>query len=347
MTDNGTQKKLYVYNADQNKEYKKVSWFEKLKLKVFSVNFLVKVLWAIFRFVLLIGISFIIIYPFFTKITSSFMSPDDFLDSTVKMIPKYPTLDQYKYIIIENKYFKALFNTALISGLSAVLQTIVCALVGYGLAKFKFKGRGLVFAFVVLTMIVPNKTLMLSMFMKFKYFDVFGIYKGLNAIFHYSTKATPSIDLINTFWPMLILSATAIGFKNGLYIFIFRQFYKGVPDELEEAAYVDGSGTFGTYFKIILPLTIPMMVTVFMFSFSWGWTDTFYSSIFYTSTGPLMLANIIKVPASLNIMFAASALYNSAVTNTCALLVILPLFIIFLFAQKSLVQGIERSGIVG
>ncbi len=344
---NNQATKKYVHNADAEKEYKKVGFWKRLQLRVFSPQFLIQVVYKIFRFVLLIGISYIIIYPFLTKISASFFSQADFVDSTVKLIPRHPTLDTYKAIIIDNDYFPRLLNTALLSVSTAVIQTLITAIIGYGFAKFKFKGRGLMFALVVLTMVVPNRTLMLSMFMKFKYFDIYGIYAGLNHIFHFTAKATPSIDMINSFWPLLLLSLTGLGFKNGLYIFIFRQFYKGVPDELEEAAYVDGSGIFKTYFRIILPLTIPMMVTIFMFAFSWQWTDTYYSSLFFTSTGPKLLNGLIEVPATMNTAFAAEELYKSAIMNTAGLLVILPLFIIFLFAQNALVEGIERSGIVG
>ena len=190
-------------------------------------------------------------------------------------------------------------------------------------------------------MLIPHDTLLLAMFMKFRYFDIFGIL-GL-------FLERPQLpNLINTEIPLYLLSLTGLAFKNGLYIFIFRQFYKGVPDELEEAAYIDGTGIFKTFFRIIIPLSIPMMTTVFMFAFSWQWTDTFYTAPpFFTTNGIHLLPNIVEVPTSLKIDFAATTLWESAITNTCGLLVILPLFIIFLFAQRSLVEGIERSGIVG
>ena len=267
------------------------------------------------------------------------MSQEDFVDVTVKLIPRHPTLDQWKFIILENKYFLALFNTARISVLCALFQTLICAIIGYGFAKFKFKGRNILFFCVILTMLIPHDTLLLAMFMKFRYFDVLGIFKLLTG---------HQINLINTEFPLYLLSITGLAFKNGLYIFIFRQFYKGVPDELEEAAYIDGTGVFKTFFQIILPLSTQMMTTIFMFAFSWQWTDTFYTaSPFFTTSGEVMLTNIVKVPTSLKVDFAASTLWESAITNTCGLLVILPLFIIFLFAQRSLVEGIERSGIVG
>ena len=92
-----------------------------------------------------------------------------------------------------------------------------------------------------------------------------------------------------------------------------------------------------------------MLVTVFMFSFCWQWTDTFYSGLFYTQTGPLLLNRIIKVPDSLAELTEASstALFGAAVKNTCGILIIIPLVIMYLFGQKYIVQGIERSGITG
>ena len=148
---------------------------------------------------------------------------------------------------------------------------------------------------------------------------------------------------------MVILSIGGIAFKNGLYIFMMRQFFKGVPDELEEAAYIDGENTFGTFVKIILPISIPMMITIFLFAFSWQWTDNFYTELFYnTQNSKLLMPDIVKVPKSLaDPSFAGYNLYSSAIYNTAALLIIMPLLIVYLFCQRHLVQGIERSGIIG
>lgn len=338
-------------NSASKKEMKKdfegkLSFRKRLLMKIFSFQFLKTVVVKIFMYVFLIGISYIILYPFITKISASFMSASDFTDVTVKLIPKYPTLDTYRFVIIENDYFEALINTTLLSLSTALLQTLVTAIIGYGLAKFKFRGKSIVFGLVILSMVIPHKTLQLSMFTFFRYFDIFGIHELFSNLIFGEYQA---IKLVDTVMPLILLSLFGLAFKNGLYIFIFRQFYKGVPDELEEAAYVDGSGIFKTYFRIILPLTIPMMTTIFMFAFSWQWTDKYYNNLFFISgDAPHFLPAIVKVPDSLSsIASASSPLQQSAVLNTCGILVILPLFIIFMFAQKALVQGIERSGIVG
>lgn len=349
---NNSQAEVKVKRETKNTikvEFDRTPFWQRMKAKFINKNFLTKLIWAIFRYVILIGISYIILFPFFTKISSSFMGPEDFVDATVKLIPKNFTFDTYKYIFLENKYMQALGNTALLSISAALLQTFVCAMIGYGLAKFKFKGNKILFLLVVFSMIIPHQTLQLSLFMKFRYFDVLGIIQFLGGGSRWFpqfniTGGTTSINLTNTYIPLAMLSATGLAFKNGLYIFMMRQFYRGVPNELEESAYIDGSGIFKTFLKIILPLSIPMMITIFLFAFSWQWTDTFYTSLFFTRTSIVLMKNVIAIPESLNITYAGSNMYNAAIRNTCGLMIIAPLVVIYLFCQRYLIQGIERSG---
>ncbi len=326
-------------------EFERAPLKERLKAKFLSGYFVGNVVWFLFRFLILLGVSFVIIYPFISKIAGSFMSQDDFIDVTVRLISKNPTLDTYKAIFSELGYWEAFTNTTILSLSCALLQMAVSCLVGYGLAKFKFKGNGIIFLLVILTMIIPHSTLQLSMFRKFRRFDVFGIFSVLGPTLGWKY---PYLELTNTFVPYILLSITGLAFKNGLYIFLMRQFFLGVPDELEESAYIDGSGTFKTFLKIIIPLSVPMMVTVFLFAFSWQWTDEFYHSMFFTSNKTLLMPNLIQeIPKSLQTDYAGQSLFYSAIRNTCGLVIIAPLLIIYLFCQRQLVQGIERSGIVG
>ena len=367
---------------------------ERLKTKFFSFFFLKKVVWFIFRFILLVGISYIVLFPFFTKISSSFMAPEDFVDATVRLIPKHFSVDIYTAIWTENEYLKAFFSTLFISATTALIQTFICCFVAYGLAKFKFKGNKIVFMAVILTLAIPHQTLFLSMHERFLHFDIFGIFQFLNgggidivdtvvdfigdrgwmnaetlasvqsgidqffSYFDVIPSATTGIwnrfqdgkgiSLLGTYWPLIILSLGGLAFKNGLYIFMLRQFFRGVPDELEESAYIDGSGIMRTFFTIILPLSVPMMITVFLFSFSWQWTDQFYTDLFFnTSTSDLwLMPNIIDdIPPSLDIVYPGQNLYNSAIRNTGGLMIIAPLIVMYLFCQRYLVQGIERSGL--
>jgi len=330
------------------KAQEKTSFGMRLRYKYLTPYFAKKLVWIIFRLVLLIGISYVILFPYISKIAGSFMAREDFVDQTVKLIPKYPTLDTYKAIINDNRYFQALFNSTTLSVMAGVCQMLTCAIVGYGFSKFKFRFKGILFVFVILTMIIPHDTLQLSMFMKFRYFDIWGIVGGIKTLFG-STEATPAIgNLLNSYWPLGILSLTGLAFKNGLFIYIMKQYFNGVPDELEEAAYVDGAGIIKTFIRIIIPMSLPMLVTIFMFSFAWQWSDTFYTGLFFTDkTNYLMLPNIVSIPSSLDTQYSAQVTYEAAIRNTCGLMILAPLVIIYLFAQRTLIEGVERSGITG
>lgn len=349
---NMSKKEIRALERQQKREeaYRKIKARDKLpfwvlfRYKFCTWYFVKKFALAIFRYVLLIGISYVILFPYLSKIFSSFMSRDDFVDVTVKLIAKYPTLDTYKAIIRDNAYFQALLNSTTLSLMCALLQTLTCTLVGYGFAKFKFRFKKLLFVCVIFTMIVPHETLQLSLFMKFRYFDIWGIMGGISHLFG---SGWSGFNLLNSNWPLAIMSLTCIGFKNGLYIYIMRQYFNGVPDELEEAAYVDGAGVYRTFLKIILPMSTTMLVTIFMFSFAWQWSDMFYTGLFYTGTKSVLLPDIVKIPTSLDTQYAAQQSFESAIRNTCGLLILAPLVVLYLFAQRTMIEGVERSGITG
>ena len=328
-------------------EFERTPLKERLKAKFINMAFVGGVIWYIVRFVLLLGIAYIVLFPFYTKIAGSFMGRDDFVDVTVRLIPKHPTLDTYKAIITDNKYFEALTNTFILSLTCGLIQMMVCCFVGYGFAKVKFKFNNLLFMLVIFTMVVPHATLQLSLFMEFRYFDVLGIVNllGGGVIDSINILESTSINMINTNAPLYILSFTGLGFKNGLFIFLMRQFYRGIPDELEESAYLDGSGVFRTFFSIIIPLSVTMMITIFMFAFCWQWTDNFYTELFFTTTKTVLMPDIIDIPKSLKTDYAGQSLYYAAIRNTCGLCIIAPLVILYLFGQRYLVEGIERSGL--
>ncbi len=327
----------------------KLSVKERFLKKIQSSHTWIKGVVSVLKFILMLGVSYVILFPFFSKIAGSFMSTTDIVDPTVSLIPKDFTFKIYSSIFVENRYGEAFLNTLLIALLCALIQTFVACLIGYGLAKFKFKLNKFVMIAVIVTMIIPHSTLEFVMMKRFTHFDIAhvttGGYDGILA------SIFGDISLINTAWPFVILSVGGLAFKNGLYIYMMRQFFKGVPDELEESAYVDGSGTFRTFIQIILPLSIPMMITIFLFAFSWQWTDQFYTGIFFAGNETQKLwyiTDITRTPPSLNDKtFVGMSLYETVIRNTAGIMIIAPLVIMYLFCQKYLVQGIERSGLVG
>ena len=345
---NSTSSNVKITRRGVKMEFEgKIPFKERLMMRLTSSSFWIDRVWYVFRAILLIGLCFVILYPFFNKIFTSFMAYKDFADPTVNMIPKNWSVEIYKQLAIDDEYLTILLNTTLLSVGTALVQTFICCMIGYGLAKFRFKGNKLVMIFVIITMAIPHSTLQMSMFQHFKSFDLMTI-QSLNwkGIIQLVTGKAPSF--LNTFAPFFVLSLTGLAFKNGLYIFMMRQFFQGVPDELEESAYVDGSGTFRTFFRIILPLSVPMMVTIFLFAFSWQWTDGFYTDLFYNTTDvPLMMDLIDGIPDALFKNSSYAQMYNTAIMNAGGLMIIAPLVIVYLFGQRYLIEGIERSGITG
>ncbi len=276
-----------------------------------------RMLWAILRFVIIVGISFMILYPFIVKLIVSFMSVNDITDNTVMYIPREGSTYFFQRAANNINYWESLIYTFLLSLIVAVAQVFVASFVGYGFARFKFVGSNLLFFVVLLTLLIPAEVIKLPLYIQFN-----------------------DIGMLNTFWPLTIMSFTGLGLKNGLYIYLMRQFFRGMPKELEMSAYIDGAGPFKTFFEIMLPNAFNMMITVFLFSFTWQWTDTTYNSMLMPDM--TILSNTI-----VNVTKGVTDLaQQGALIDTATLIVIAPLLLVFLFAQRYFIQGIERSGLV-
>jgi len=307
-------------------------WFNKLKGG----------LWSFIRTVLISGISFIILYPILIKISIAIKDPMDMYDATVVWIPKNFTWDNFKLVSEALHYPKILLNTVVLSGMVMLLQTFTCMLAGYGFSRIHFRGSGILFGCVIFTILVPPQTLMIPTYLQYKSMDLFGMITFIQG---------KPLNLINTYWPFILSSILGIGLRTGLFVYIFRQFFKGIPKELEEAALVDGSGTFGTFARIILPNAIPSIVTVMLFSFVWQWNDTFFTGMILNEAN--VMSSMLSTAAA-QIMFFLSGetttpdpLYLSMIQNTAVLMAILPLIIMYLFVQRHFVESMERSGLVG
>lgn len=282
-------------------------------------------------------VAFTILYPFIIKLTSMWMSETDLMDSTVKLIPKQPTLDNLRFVVKHVDYWHTLLNTTLVALLSSACSVLCACMVGWGLARYSFRGRGFLMAVVLFIIVLPPQTVMLGLYTRFRDFDVFGLF---------SLLCGHPLRLIDTYWPSAILSLTGMVFRGGLFIFIMRQYYTGIPKELVEAARIDGCGHIATFIRIVIPLSTAMAITVFLFSFCWMWSDTVYSSLFYSEIK--LFANQV---ASVSWVDSAGIMYNtrlsSVMLNTSVLLSMLPLLVIYLCLQRFFVEGIARSGIVG
>jgi len=315
-----------------------------VKDKVLNREKIKKWIISIIRVILVIGISYIILLPLITKLSNSFMSVRDLYDQTVKWIPRNFTIEHYQLVWRHMNYPRTFFNTFILTTVVSLLQLISCTIIGYGLARFNFRGKNLIFALVILTLIVPPQMILIPLYLNFRFFNLYGLLPGTG------------FNLIGTYWPFILTSITGNGLKNGLFIYIMRQFFKGMPRELEEAGYIDGAGLFRAFLYIMLPGAVPGLVIVFLFAFVWQWNDYIFMTLFMGG-GPFLpqalevVSNNVIRELTGGTTSAPTEMqgdqYTSLLDNTGMILVVAPLLILYSFMQRYFIESVERSGIVG
>lgn len=293
--------------------------------------------WPFFRAVILIGLGFVIMYPLIYMISCAFRDRADMSDPTVMWIPRHFTLKVIAETIDAMDYWKTLGNTLLLNIGCSLVQVFSCALTGYGFARFRFKGSRLLFGIVIMMILVPPQVISLPLYTQFRYFGIKGLF---------------SLNLIDSRLTMYLPALTANGIRAGLMIYIFRQFFRGMPRELEDAAYIDGCGPFRTFLSVMLPNASAALLTVFLFSVVWYWNDYYVSSTFFTDTRTiaLMLTNLdneLKMNLFNDPTVQISPRDQIVWKEAGCLLSIAPVLIMYVFLQKHFTEGIERSGIVG
>ena len=220
-----------------------------------------------------------------------------------------------------------------------LVQVFVCSMVGYGFARFEFPFKKLLFGCVVVTIVLPVHTIMLPLYVTFRNFDPLGLMTALKG---------GAMNLMSTPWPMFVLSLLGCGLRSGLYIYIFNQFFRGLPKEIEEAAFVDGAGMWYTYFNIMLKNASPAVITVTVFSLVWQFNDTFYSNLFLVSDKIVISKKISTLQAVIaNEDKILELILQQFHMHAGIILILLPIVIIYLLLQRYFIEGVERSGIVG
>lgn len=305
---------------------------------------------TILRTVLLLGLSFIILYPLIESIIPALTDYNYLGRPNSVWIPlEFGTL-AFEIALYLLDYWEALLRTLAFAFFMMVIQTLSSAIIGYGFARLPFKGSDILFLFVILTIIVPPQTIMLPQYFHFQNFDIFGIIEFISG---------EPISLLGNQSVIYLMSIFGMGLRSGLFIFLFRQFFKGLPKELEESAQIDGCGYARTFFQIILPNAIPIILTVGVFSFVWNYGDTFYVNLFSEDSNLLaqLLGRRFSNPNWVSNAFVeltlqpqgaqASPLLLGAAQGAAQLLFITPLLILYFIIQRKFVQGFERSGIVG
>lgn len=272
---------------------------------------------AIYHILVTCG-ALIMVYPLLWMILSSFKPTETILPTADQLIPTTWTLANYVqgWKGFMGYTFATFFANSFFISLTSTFGTLMSsAFVAYALQRLKFKMRGLLFVLVLSTMMLPAQILMIPQFMWYRH-----------------------LNWVGTYYPMILPYFFAI---QGFFVYLIMNFIGGIPKSLDEAAKIDGCSYYGIFFRVILPLIVPALVTSAIFSFIWRWDD-YLSALLYVNRASMR-------PISLALQLFNDPSSGSDIGSTLAMstLSIVPATIIFLLFQKSLVEGIASTGIKG
>ncbi|WP_409273508.1 carbohydrate ABC transporter permease [Neobacillus sp. SCS-31] len=278
---------------------------------------------------LLIGIGFVYLFPLIYMGSYSFKSLDDLLNPLVNWIPTQLYLENYKKANEVLDFVPTLLETLYVTVLPALAQTAIAAVIGYGLARFDFKGKKILFVLVLATFIIPPQVTLIPRYIFFKELNLLG---SLNAF--------------------ILPAASGQGLNSAIFILIFYQFFRMVPKALEEAAQIDGAGHFRIFFTIAIPMAVPAIIISFLFSFVWYWNETYLASIYFGDALTTLPLQLQKFVATYQKMFPAGMntginQLNEGIKMAGTVLSILPLLVVYFITQRWFTEGVDRSGITG
>ena len=281
---------------------------------------------------LLICIGFVYLYPILYMFSYSFMNRDDLLDSSVKWIPSTLYLQNYIDAAKSMSFWSSLLKGILIAGLPTLCNVLICMLVGYGFARFEFKGKKILMALLIFSYILPSQVTMIPTYVLYN-----------------------NTGILGTIWPFVLPAVFGNGLNAPIFILIFYQFFKQVPKVLIEAAQIDGAGYLKSFIKIAVPSAAPAILTVFLFSFVWYWNESYLTELYVQglSTKSIWVNLVVQLKnfdASFNTLATTgdtATSLNESVRMAATALSILPLLIMYFFLQKHFVESIDRTGITG
>lgn len=324
----------YVYNKTRYQF--KPSWINKNKHAAKAKNILLGkhgldgLLVKIFIYLLIISVGFAFAYPIIYLVLKSFHNPQDVLDPTVGLIPSKFYLDNFKTSLKVLGFWNSLKDSLIISVLPATAQVISTAIIGYGLSRYNFKGKKVLIVLVLFTFIIPPQILMIPTVLFYK-----------------------KIGIVDTVLSIVLPALFGQGIKSAIFIMIFYQFFNMIPKVLDEAAEIDGASPFKIFYRITLPLAVPAIIVVFLFSFVWYWNETYLLS-FYMSDVKSLPIQLSKFATSFRDIFQPDTnveqvedMINEAIYMAGILISMVPLLLVYFVLQRWFVEGADRTGIAG
>ena len=299
---------------------------------------------VVLRWIFFIAFSYILLYPLFFMISSCLKSPVDYIDPTVTWIPKNVTFQFFFEAIQALDLKNTLWNTFRLEIVSALIEVVSCSVVAYGLARFSFPEKKILYVVLVLTILVPAQMTIIPMVLNFKQMDLLGILGLFSQLIGKELRP----NLLDTPWTFYLPSLFGAGLKSGIMIYIYSQFFKGLPGELEEAAWIDGAGAVKTFLRIIVPSSGVAFLTVTIFSVIWHWND-YYLAIMYTSQNYPISVALSNIYDSIKVLFGYIPAQNQAtavVMGACFISTV-PMMLLYLLLQRKFIESVDRVGIVG
>ena len=252
------------------------------------------------------------ITPFLFMLSSSFKPNGLVFVEPLRLIPKTLFLDNYRRIFTDPLYPLWYWNSLRIVLITIPLRGLIVSLAAYAFARLAFRGKSVLFLLFMATMMITSEATIIPRYLMYK-----------------------AIGLIDSQWA-IIIPATADVF----FLFMLRQFFMTIPKELSEAAFIDGYGHLRIYWRIILPLSKPALITMVLFTFIWIWNDYVNPLVFINSMKKQLITTGLQ-------FFQAREGANYALQMAGATFAVIPTIILFTFTQKYFVQGIATSGIKG
>ena len=296
----------------------------KIKKLLLGYNLTDGLLFKITVYVLLISIGFIYIYPMLYMLSISLQSYTDIINPTISWIPSAFYTENFTKAFSVLKFWKTLGTSLIVTLLPAVIQTAVCAVIGYGFAKFEFPLKKLFFVLVLLTFIIPQQVYTIPRYVIFN-----------------------DMNLLGSPLAIILPALFGQGVNSAIFILIYYQFFKQSPKAFDEAAEIDGAGDLKIFFKINVPLAAGAILTTFLFSFVWYWNETYISGLFLEGEFKSLQIRLLNFTSEFSSMEGDAAKINEGVRLAATLLIILPMLIVYLCLQRYFIEGVEKSGIAG
>jgi multiple sugar transport system permease protein len=290
------------------------------------------------RTILLVCLSFVVIYPLIYLGSMSARLGVELIDPSVIWLPKHPTFETLQDAYGFLKYPSTILNSFLFSTIGTLLEITACSFTAYGFARFRFRGSRILFGLLLFSIVVPVFTLLIPTFMQIRFFDFF----GLGSLYGLFSGSPLLANLYNTPFAVFLPAAMGVGIRGGLFIYIFRQFFKGLPLDLEDAANIDGCGFRGTFLRVIVPSSQPPFLVVSILSFIWHWNDTTVLSMYW----PKFTTLAVAVETISSRVTKGAEFFDIFVWQRAAcLLLIFPVLLMYLFVQRYFIQSVDRTGL--